>query len=399
MLSEVEARAKILESVSRGATQNVPLADAWQRFAAERVLATVPLPSFDNSAMDGYAVRAADTLGAAPLPVSGEQPAGPDRHLTLEPGHAIRIFTGAPLPLGADAVIMQEDVETADEGKRIICREPVSEGEFVRRAGSDLCIGQMLVETGERLTAGRLAVLASQGLSEVAVTILPRVAVVTTGDELVAAGQPLLKGQIYNSNHALLTSLVRDLGIHDSTTQHLADELDSTVEALCRLMENHEIVLLSGGVSVGERDFIKPALQALGIKPEFWRVKIQPGKPLLFVTYRSSGHTCHVFGLPGNPVSSFVTFQLFVRPAFLKLMGARESEWPLRKVRATLSQSVTQKGDRPHYLRGRYEDGKFFTQGLQQSHALFGLSQANALFRLEPASSQEAGSEVEVLLY
>lgn len=396
MISETEARARILDSVTPKASRKIALDDALGFFSAQPVHATVPLPGFDNSSMDGYAVQAAETQSSAPLTVMGEQPAGPDLHLTLQPGNTLRIFTGAPIPAGADAVIMQEDVAVQEGGKKIVCKEPVALGENIRRMGCDLCVGQRVIDAGDRLTPARLAVLASQGLPEVEVTGRPSVGVLTTGDELVEAGQPLEGGQIYNSNGTLLATLAKQQGVTDITRRHAKDDLQETAEVLRALMAGNDVVLLSGGVSVGDRDFIKPALDALGVKLEFWRVKVQPGKPLLFAKEANSGHTCLFFGLPGNPVSAFVTFQIFVRPALLKMMGAAESEWMPPQMRTTLVQPLVNKGDRPHYLRGRVVDGKFTMMGVQQSHALFGLSQADALLRLEPGAVLQAGAEAFV---
>jgi molybdopterin molybdotransferase len=397
MISETEARGRILDAVTRKASTNIRLGDALGFFSAETVHAKVPLPGFDNSSMDGYAVLAAETEGGSPLKVMGEQPAGPDLHLTLQTGNAIRIFTGAPMPSGADAVIMQEDVEVLENGKVIVCKEPVTAGENIRRAGCDLCVGQRILAAGDRLTPARLAVLASQGLAQIQITSRPRLGVLTTGDELVEAGLALQAGQIYNSNATLLTSLAQEHGVTEITRRHVRDDLQQTLDALRELMAGNDVVLLSGGVSVGDRDFIKPALEKLGVKLDFWRIKMQPGKPLLFAKFEdATGRPCLFFGLPGNPVSAFVTFQVFVRPALLKMMGAPESAQMPPLMRTTLAQPLVNKGDRPHYLRGRVVDGKFTIMGMQQSHALFGLSQADALLRLEPGAALEAGAEAFV---
>lgn len=257
-------------------------------------------------------------------------------------------------------------------------------GENIRRAGADLCIGQKLLESGSLLTPTLLGVLASQGLQETLVHPTPRIAVVTTGDELVPVGHPLQAGQLYNSNGLMLESLVRQVGASQVHSQHLPDDLAATTAALDQLIAAHDFLILSGGVSVGDHDCIKPALQALGHPAEFWRVKVKPGKPLLFVqARRPDGGLCHLFGLPGNPVSSFVTFLLFVRPALLKAMGATGKALILPMVSATLASPLSNAGDRPHYVRGFYENGQFKPLGIQQSHALFGLSRANALLRME----------------
>ncbi|WP_166442880.1 molybdopterin molybdotransferase MoeA [Phragmitibacter flavus] len=394
MLEIETALARILDSVSPLDPIRVPLTSALHHFAARALHATVALPGFDNSAMDGYAVFAADTTTTSPLPIIAEQPAGTSKNLTLNSGTAIRIFTGAPMPEGADAVIMQEDVDLSPDKTHIQCREPVVSGENLRRTGTDICLGQQLLKPGDALTPTRLALLASQGLNEISVIRPPRVAIITTGDELIPAGQPLLPGQLYNSNGILLQSLVAQLGISAISTHHLPDDLDQTISALRELTGTHDFLILSGGVSVGDHDHIKPALQSLGILPNLWRVKIKPGKPLLHA--RTETNPCQIFGLPGNPVSSYVTYQIFVRPALLKSMGSFQFELPT--VPATLNQAVDNPGDRPHYLRGTLQQNTFIPTGVQQSHALFGLSQANAMLRLEANQSLAAGTNVILLV-
>ena len=387
MISEEEARAQILEVVRPLAARSVPLLEALNCFVAQDYLARLPLPNFDNSAMDGYAVIASDCRPGARLGVSGEQPAGLDRQLRLSSGAAVRIFTGAPMPEGADAVVMQEEVTRQED--EIEINAAVFPGQYIRQRGCDLAPGQKILGSGERIRATTLALLMSQGLDTVAVGGEVRMAIISTGDELAKAGDKLQPGQIYDSNATLLQSLLRGFAGVSTSVQHCPDDRDALRRALTMASKN-QIVIVTGGVSVGEHDLVQATLRSLGARIDVWRAAIKPGKPFLF----SRLGDCFIFGLPGNPVSAFVTFLQFVRPTILKMCSA--ANFDLLRSSAKLVVDLTNDGDRVHYVRGKLEAGTFAPIGRQESHALFGLSQSNALLRLAAGESLKAGSIVEV---
>jgi molybdopterin molybdotransferase len=380
VITEEQALARIIENVAPLPARTMPLIQAREKFAAAQVRARVALPRFDNSAMDGYAVVAAACAEGKPQRLIGEQPAGADRGLRIEPGETIRIFTGAAIPSGADAVVMQEDVRV--DGSQIFVNATVETGEFIRRRGCDLNEGQKIIEVGTRLRAQELALLASQGFAEIEVGGEVRVTIVSTGDELVAPGGDLAAGQIFDSNSVLLQALVEKSGATVARVQHCPDEA-AAIERAFRDALSYEVLIVLGGVSVGARDLVKPALNAIGAQTDLWRVSVKPGKPFLF----GRADQCAIFGLPGNPVSAFVTFLLFVRPALLRMMGARDDHLPLPQTSATLTEEVSNDGDRPHYVRGQFAGGRFSQIGRQESHALYGLSRSNALLRVAPGQS------------
>lgn len=409
MITEEQALGQILGTVQALPSRRVPIAEAVGRFVAEDCIARTPLPNFDNSAMDGYAVIAADCRPGTPLQVTGEQPAGLDRQLEISSGQAIRIFTGAPLPRGADAVVMQEDVQTNDPAPagdgsvrtaerpgiyEIVVNTDVSAGEFVRRRGCDVAPGQKILSKGERVRAVGIGALAAQGFADVAIGSQPTVAIISTGSELVQPGTPLKAGQIYDSNSELLRALVTGCGASVGSVERCADEERPLLATLERAGQG-ELMIISGGVSVGQHDLVKAALAQLGATLDIWRVAIKPGKPFLFGRLGD----CHIFGLPGNPVSSFVTFLKFVRPAILKMMGAADAELALPLAAARLTEDVSGDPKRPHYIRGKLAGAEFTPIGRQESHAVFGLSRSIALLRVAAGAAHKAGDLVEVELW
>jgi molybdopterin molybdotransferase len=392
MITEEEALQQILADAEALFSRRLSPAEALNCFAAEDCVARVPLPNFDNSAMDGYAVIASDCRPGSRLEVVGEQPAGTDQRLQLKSAQAIRIFTGAPMPAGADAVVMQEDVH-GDAG-HIVVNTNVQPGEFVRRRGCDLAVGQKILGKGGRLRDVVVGVLAAQGFTEVSVGGEVRVAIVSTGNELVQPGQALEPGQIYDSNSSLLRGLVTNCGATVASVEHARDEHEALLAKLRQGIQS-DVMLISGGVSVGEHDLVKSVLAEIGAKLQIWRVAIKPGKPFLFG--RAGG--CRIFGLPGNPVSSFVTFLKFVRPAILKMMGAGSEELAPRLFRARLTENIAGDTSRPHYIRGWLAGGDFTPTGRQESHALYGLSRSNALLRVGSGAAFQAGELVDIEIW
>jgi molybdopterin molybdotransferase len=387
VISEEEARRRVLQTVDLLGERVVPLSRALDCFSAREVLAGLPLPMFDNSAMDGYAVVASSSGKGARLKVIGEQPAGVDRELRIFPGEAVRIFTGAPIPGGADAVVMQED--TTREADEVVVNVEVDPGEFIRRRGCDLAEGQKILARGERLRSTTIALLASQGFADVTIGGEVNAAIVSTGDEVVMPGKKLDRGQIHDSNSILLQALVQRCGASVTLAEHCPDQRERLIEAIQRGIKSH-ILVITGGVSVGAHDLVRATLRSLGARIDVWRVAIKPGKPFLF----GEAGGCAVFGLPGNPVSAFVTFLQFVRPAILKMMGANNLDLPKTPVR--LAVGLANEGDRTHYVRGRIDHGTFVPFGRQESHALFGLSQSNALLQVAVGESLRAGAIVDV---
>jgi molybdopterin molybdotransferase len=388
LLSEEETLDRVLKSVGSPGVENIPIWEAGNRILAQDIVATVALPRFNNSTMDGYAVRAEDARSGERLVVCGEQAAGLDLALSVGRGEAIRIYTGAPIPRHADAVIMQEDVE-AEKGT-ILIREGVTPAENIRVRGGDLCEGQKVASKGSLLTGPRLAAIASQGMSELPVFKRPSVAIIATGSELRSQGEAIDAGEIYETNRILLAQLVAGSGAEGRIFDIVPDLEEAHLQSF-ELARSYDAVVVAGGVSVGTKDLVKPTLQKLGARLELWRVAVKPGKPFMFGKLGNS----LIFGLPGNPVSAFVTFLLFARPALWKLAGRSSLELPRARVR--LEQELANRGDRPHYMRGIYHQGTFKPVGKQESHALFALSQANALCRLEPDQTLGANSLVDVI--
>ncbi|MEG0052591.1 MAG: molybdopterin molybdotransferase MoeA [Comamonas sp.] len=355
-LQELLAHALVLTG-----SEQVDTFDADGRVLLEAAVSPLQVPPQDNSAMDGYAVRAAECAvmgsgGDAVLPVSQRIPAGtaPD---ALAAGTVARIFTGAPVPAGADAIVMQEDCEVLDDGRVRIKSRPEA-GQWIRLSGDDIQQGATVIAAGTRLAPAHLGLAASMGFATLAVARKPRVAMFSTGDELVMPGtvapQDMKPGSIYNSNRFFLRALLLRMGCEVTDLGIVPDDREATVKALEQAAQNHDVIVTSGGVSVGEEDHIKPAVQQLG-QLDLWQISIKPGKPFAYGRVNRKDHGfAHFIGLPGNPVSSFVTFQVLVRPFLLRLQGVQNVLPRAIQARADF---VWPKGDkRREFLRVRYNE-------------------------------------------
>ncbi|MGH1503120.1 MAG: molybdopterin molybdotransferase MoeA [Acidimicrobiales bacterium] len=405
MIPLEDAQARVAASIAPLDPVVVPIGEAAGRILAEAVTAQAPIPPFDNTAMDGFAVRAADTAGAtetAPvrLPIVATIPAGAIAPRPLEAGEAMRIMTGAPIPDGADAVVMVE--LTRADGDEVDVGAEVPVGNHIRPIGDDLPADAVVYEPGELLTAAHLGVLASVGRATVAVHRRPRVGVFSTGDELVPPGQPLGPGQIHDSNRYSLLQLVAEAGAEPVDLGLLPDDEEAIEAALRSAIETPDgapvdALVTSGGVSMGDFDFVKAILQRLG-DLNWMQVAIRPAKPLAFGTLLG----VPIFGLPGNPVSSMVSFELFAGPAIRTMLGHRE---PQRRAQWAIADETF--GRRPdgktHFVRvvARAEsDGALHVRsaGGQGSHQLSAMARANALAVLDDGSGVQLGGKVRVLV-
>lgn len=336
--------------------QSVPVGDADGRVSAQDVVSALHVPPHDNSSMDGYALRCADVAASGTvLPISQRIPAGSGAD-ALPAGTAARIFTGAPVPAGADAVVMQEDCAALPDAAapdglpRVQVNTRPQAGQNIRRAGEDVARGDVVLVRGQRLGPAELGLAASIGMAHLAVLRRPRVALFSTGDELVMPGavapQDMPPGAIYNSNRYFLSALLRRLGCVVSDLGIVPDQRAATVDALRDAAQSHDVILTSGGVSVGEEDHIKPAVQTLGTL-DLWQIAMKPGKPFAYGRVADA----HFLGLPGNPVSSFVTFLVLVRPFLLHLQGMHDVAMKAEAVRADFAWTKPDK--RREFLRVR----------------------------------------------
>jgi molybdopterin molybdotransferase len=386
LLAIDDARARVLAAVAPLEGQDVALAEALGRVLAEDVTAAHDVPGFANSAMDGFAVRSGPA--GRRLAVVGESRAGAPAGLAVGDGEAVRISTGAALPAGADAVLQVELV--TEQGAAVTLHEETAPGRNVRHPGEDLRAGSVVLRAGDRLGAAAVGVAAAAGRASVRCARLPAVAVLATGDELVKAGAPLAPGQLHDSNGLTLAALVARAGCPVAHRARVPDDAEGTRASIERALDVADVLVISGGVSVGPHDHVKGALAALGVDEVFWRVALRPGKPTWFGT---RGRAL-VFGLPGNPVSAMVTFLLFARPALAALQGAAGD--PPRE-RAVLADAVPRSLERDECARVRVRDGRAELTGPQGSHQLTSMLAADALAIIPRGEGElPAGSEVEL---
>jgi molybdopterin molybdotransferase len=406
-LPAAEAQRIILDAVAPLPAETRATAESLGRVLAEPIVSRRTLPPFDVSAMDGYAVRAADVASASAgrpveLPVDFEVAAGAPADRALAPGAAARIFTGAPLPSGADTIVRQEDAEPAGAHVRIRAAAPA--GESVRRAGEDVRAGETVLEPGTRLGAAPLGLLASLGRSVVAVHQRPRVAILSGGDELVEPDGDAGGGRIVSSNSYSIAAQCREVGA-EPIYLGIARDTPEELERGLRAGLSAHVLVSSAGVSVGDRDYVRPVLEKLGCELLFWGVRVKPGFPLVFGRFAArSGLDAGasgpiVFGLPGNPVSAMVTFEEFVRPALLKMSGQRA--WFRPRIEAALGEPLHKAAGRLHLVRVRLErvGGRIVATptGNQSSGVLRSMALAHGLLIL-PAEAEmlPAGAPVSV---
>lgn len=374
--------------------ETLPLVHCFGRIAARNIVSPLNVPGFDNSAMDGYAVRLADIQTGAPLPVAGKAFAGQPFNDVWPAGTCVRIMTGAPVPAGCDAVVMQEETEQTDDGVRFSAS--VRAGQNIRRTGEDIRLGATVFAAGQKLSAAELPVLASLGIAEIAVIRKVRVALFSTGDELQLPGQPLKAGQIYDTNRLAVHLMLGQLGCEVINLGIIPDDPQQLRAAFIEADRAADVVISSGGVSVGEADYTKAMLEELG-EIAFWKLAIKPGKPFAF------GKLAHSWfcGLPGNPVSAALTFYQLVQPLLAKLSGNSASPLPDR-LRVRTASRLKKSPGRLDFQRGilsRNADGDLDvrTTGHQGSHIFSSFGQGNCFIVLEKdRGNVEAGEWVEV---
>lgn len=388
LLPVLEAQQRLIALGTRVSSETVTLSAAAGRWAAGDIVAHRSQPATDLSAMDGYAIRFADLPG--PFTLIGESAAGHGFAGKVAAGETVRIFTGAAMPQGTDTVLVQE--EAAQDGTQVMLsgEGPPARGRNVRSAGLDFSDGDLLVAKGERLTPARIALAAIAGYGELGVNRRVRIAILTTGDELVPPAAPIGPNQVPEANGVMLAAHLTDLPVDVTLLPILPDRLDQIIAAIATI--DADIIVTIGGASVGDHDLIRPAIEAAGGSINFWRIALRPGKPML--AGRIGGAV--ILGLPGNPVSAFVTAHLFLRPLIGALGGARDP-FP-QTITATLGAALTANDQRQDYLRARWADGRVIAASKQDSSMLKTLADSACLIIRSPfAPAAQQGDVVEIL--
>src|SRR5918998_1640618 len=396
LIDHYEAVRLVLKNTTHLPVVRMPLVDAQGLALAEDVLARFDSPPFDNSAVDGYAVRSVDAEAGRTFKVVDEAPAGRPARKKVGEGEAVKIFTGGLIPEGADAIVMVES--TSGWGEEFELRKAAGPGNNLRGAGEDVREGDLILRAGTEIGAPEIALAATQGYGELSVYPRPKVVVLSTGTELVEPGtRELTPGEIFDSNSFALLAQARETGAEARRVAAASDDADVLRNAMEEALESADVVVTSGGVSVGEKDLVKSTLLYLGVEQVFWGIKLKPGKPVFFGTRDDA----RFFGLSGNPVSAMVCFELFVRPALIKMMGLKDARRP--RIKVYFDEDVENKFGRMHAMRvtlTRTERGwRAESVGAQGSGLVSSLTKADALALIGPESEGvRAGEPVEAIV-
>jgi molybdopterin molybdotransferase len=396
LIDHHEAVRLVLKNTTHLPVVRMPLMDAQGLALAEDVLARFDSPPFDNSAVDGYAVRSVDAEAGRTFKVVGEAPAGRPTQKKVGEGEAVKIFTGGVIPEGADTVVMVEN--TSGWGEEFELRKAAGPGNNLRGAGEDVREGDLMLRAGTEIGAPEIALAATQGYSELSVCPRPRVVVLSTGTELVEPGtRELTPGEIFDSNSFALLAQARETGAESRRVAAASDDADVLRSAMEGALDSADVVVTSGGVSVGEKDLVKSTLLNLGVEQVFWGIKLKPGKPVFF----GARDDARFFGLPGNPVSAMVCFELFVRPALVKMMGLKDARRP--RIQVYFDEDVENKFGRMHAMRVTLESTELGWRaesvGAQGSGLVSSFTKADALALIGPESEGvRAGAPVEAIV-